>query len=249
MQITRKGDSPASASLVPTNPRVLSLAKRFRWKPETVISRIKRALPAPLEQEIYLGIGPDFRMFPESLAKLLRFFLGQERLEIEDLESVTVGNNLVYSRFKNFADFLQECLNLLKIVSKEYSDFSLTIEQAAVIVSTYGNDHPERLIEMVDTNLDELCEILGVGEGHTYRYRMQICVWLMVTKVIPENRESCRPEILTMEDITEVGLSRRRMMRHAVHDLLIDDDAMSGDLDTIRRQPGTELLKELGLLR
>ena len=241
-QMTVKGGN----ELVVSNPSVMKLARRLRWTPERAIIRIKRALPAPFEQQIYLELASDFGILPESMAKLLRFYLGEEQLDIEDLEFRQVGPNLVTSKFVDFAEFLRECLSLLKLVSKEFTSFSLNIEYAAMIVRHYGTDQPELLIEMVDGNLEELCELLGVSNEHSYSQRMRLCIWLMVTKIISENQLAGRPDFLDITDILTISSTRRRALRQAVLEEL--PDYLSADSDELRHHPSLEGLKKAGII-
>lgn len=232
--------------LVPTNERVLMVAQRLRWSPERAVARIKRALPAPLEQQVYLAIAPDFGVLPESMAKLLRIYLGHEELTLHDLEPRPAGLNLVTSKFESFAEFLRECLNLIKIVSKEYTSFTLSYEYAAMIVLHYGVQYPERLIELVDNNLEELCEMLGVNNEHEYSKRMRLCIWLIVSKVIPENKKNGIPDVLDISDILTLSSSRRRELRRAVAEEI--EDHLSEDTSHLRGRAGYEILKREGII-
>lgn len=235
-----------TTALVPDHPSVVKLSKRLRWKPETAVSRIKRALPAPVEQQIYLELASDFGILPESMAKLLRFYLGEEQLELEDLDPHPVGDNLVSSKFDNFAEFLRECLNLLKLVSREFTSFSLSVEHAAMIVAHYGTEQPELLIEMVDGNLEEMCEMLGISNEREYSFRMRTCIWLVVKKVIPENRLAGRPDILDLSDLMTISSARRLELRRA----LLEDmpDYLSGDSHELSYCHAYDLLKKEGVI-
>jgi hypothetical protein len=227
------------------NQDVVKIARSLRWTPRRAVERIKNALPAVMEQQIYLGLS-DFRIHPESLAKLLRLFRGDREIQLDDMLPNPVGENLVYSRFLEFADFLRECLNLLKIVSLEFSGFAISVDQAGWIVLHYGNDDPERLLEMLDTNLDEFCEIFGVSNLHPYGKRMQLCVWIMVSKVIPQNRRNGCPDILDTSDFFDLSSERRNKVRRAICEEL--PDYVSLDSDSMRACRGLELLKREGVI-
>lgn len=235
-----------TGSLVPTNPAVVKMAKHLRWTPERAIVRIQRALPAPMEQQVYLAVAADFGILPKSMAKLLRFYLGDQNLQLEDLVPRPVGPHMVSSKFSVFAEYLRECLSLLKIVTKEYSSLSLNVEYAAMIVTHYGTDQPELLIEMVDNNLEELCELLGVSNEHSYGHRMRLCIWLMVTKVIPENRKNGRPDILDVSDILSISSVRRSELRRCI----LDDasDYLSSDTHELLSNFSLRILKDEGVL-
>ncbi len=233
-------------ALVPANPRVQKLATRLHWKPQTAIARIQRALPALIEQQIYLALAGDFGILPESMAKLLRLYLGHKELEIEDLNPRLVGRNITHSRFDSFAEFLRECMNLLRIISREYSAFSLSVEQAGFIVLHYGTDNPELLIEMVDTNLEEMCEVLGVSNKHAYSVCMRLCIWLVVSKVIPENRRRGHTDALDITDFLEMSSVRRHQLRRALSQEV--PDYLSADSDELRGYEALDLLKREGVI-
>ncbi len=233
-------------ALVPSNPNIQALAKHLRWTPERAIIRIQRALPAVMEQQVYLAIASDFGLLPESMAKLLRLYLGQTELKLDDLKPHPVGENLVYSKFDSFAEFLRECLNLLKIVTKEYTAFSMNIEHAGLIVLHYGTDHPESLVEMVDINLEEMCDVLGISNEYSYSKRMRTCIWLMVTKVIPENRRNGVPDILDISDFLTMSSIRRHELRRLFSQEL--PDYLSEDVRTLQERDELRILKREGII-
>ncbi len=154
----------STTALTTSNSRVLLTARRLNWKPETVIARIERALPAVVEQQVYLRVGPSFGVHPESVAKILRYHLGDQELQVHDLSNRSLGRNLVSSRFTNAMEFLRETLNLLGRRSI-YSSMSISIENAARLVSAYGDDAPA-IIESVVDNLGlirDRLKIRGMG--------------------------------------------------------------------------------------
>lgn len=232
-------------ALVVSNPRVQLIAARLRWKPETAIRRIQKALPSVLEQQIYLAIAPqsgESGLLPESMAKLLRLYLGHQRLELEDIAPGSAGR----ARFTSFAEFLGECLNLLKVVTKEYQSFSLKIEHAGLIVLQYGKDDPERLIEMVDNNLEEMCEVLDINNEMGYEKRMSICISVVVTKIIPENNKTGAPDLLDLTDFLNMSSAKRHHLRRALSQEV--PDYLSDNTDGLRHHDSLRILKEEGLI-
>jgi len=233
-------------ALVPSNPMVQRLARRLHWKPQTAIARIERALPAFVEQQIYLALAGDFSILPESMAKLLRMYLGHQELQLEDLSPNFVGKNVISSRFSSFAEFLRESLNLLKIISKEYSAFSLSVEQAGFIVLHYGTDNPELLIEMVDNNLEEMCEFLGISNEKPYSIRMRLCIWIVVNKIIPDNRKRGQIDPLDVTEFLGMSSVRRHELRRVLS--LEVPDYLSADSEELRGYWALNLLKEEGII-
>lgn len=235
----------AQYALVPTNPNVQKLSKRLRWKPETAIARIQRALPAPMEQQVYLAIAPrlgESALLPESMAKLLRLYLGHQELELEDLKPGSPGR----SRFLSFAEYLGECINLLKVVTKEFDALSLKIEHAGLIVLQYGSDNPERLIEMVDCNLEEMCEMIGISNEIGYGKRMGICISVVVNKIIPMNRRNGTPDLLDLTDFLNMTSVAHHNLRRALSQEV--PDYLSADADELRRYDSLKILKEEGII-
>lgn len=205
--------STTESGLVPSNPLVVRMAKRLRWSPERAVARIQRALPAPLEQQIYLELASDFGIHPETMSKILRFYLGENNLQIEDLEPRPIGQNLVVSKFASFAEFLGGCLDLLKLVSSEYGELGLSVMHVANIVQHYGIYEPERLIETIDTNIDEMTDMLGIGDDRGHADKMRLCIWLVVTKIIPEQKRNGCPDVIDIADIMTVLQESRREFR------------------------------------
>ncbi|MHB1316649.1 MAG: hypothetical protein ACYCZW_02205 [Minisyncoccota bacterium] len=232
-------------TLTITNPVVTSISRHLRWRPVTTIARIERALPSILEQQIYLAIAPQIGesgLLPESLAKLLRIFLGSKELRLEDLTSgYPTSRNL-----DEFIEFLGECINLLKLITREYSTFSLRIDDAARIVLCYGTNDPERLIEMVDNELERICEVLNISNNISYSVRMGICVNIIATKVISENRKSGAPDLLDLTDFINMTSIKRHCIRKCVDQEV--PDYLASDLHNLRSYDSLRLLKEEGML-
>lgn len=233
-------------ALVPTNPRLVQVAKRFHWKPATAIIRIKKALPALVEQQAYLALG-DFGILPESMAKLLRLYLGHNNLKLEDLEPHKIGPNLQHSRFSAFAEFLRECMNILKIITNEYSSVGMSVENAGYIVLHYGTDDPEAIIELVDTNLEEMCEFLGVSSLLGYGQKMRNCIHILMAVVIPENRRIGMTDPLSLDDFFRMSSGRRDAIRRALS-LKAPQDGLSEDFHSLRGDGHFDLLKREGVI-
>jgi hypothetical protein len=218
--------------LVPTNPAVLAVSKALHWKPETAIIHIQRALPAKFEQQVYLRIGPDFGMKPESLAKILSIYRGSKPLCENDRERYVIGENLVVSSLSEASDFIEACMDLVKVIAKEYPAFGLSHTLAALIVQAYGTDSPEQVVEMIDTNLDELCEYFEVGSKRSYSERMRICVYLFIQNLLPELRRRGVPNPLDLDEFIHGTLGKEETdiesleFKQKLHTLLNGDGTL-----------------------
>jgi hypothetical protein len=232
-------------ALVPSNQNIQKIATRLRWRPETAIVRIKRALPSFLEQQIYLTIAPlrnESALLPESLAKLLRLYLGHQELQLEDVAPGSVGR----SRFESFVEFLGDCINLLKVVTKEFDALSLKIEHAGLIVLHYGKDDPERLIEMIDCNLEEMCEVLNISNRMSYAKKMGICISVVVMKIIPVNNRNGTPDLLDLTGFLSMSSVQRHNLRRVFSQEV--PDYLSASSDDLRQYDELRLLKTEGIV-
>ncbi len=187
-------------SLTPANPIIVGLSRAFHWTPATAITRIEQALPDKFEQQVYLGVAESFRIHPESLAKLLRLYRGSKPLSVHDLERRPMGQNVVSNSFGDFSDFFEACMNLVKVVAKEFEAFSINMEFAARIVLAYGPNNPEQVIEMIDANLDECCDFFGISKYRGYGARLRICTWYFVDRLLPELMNRGVPNVLDPDE-------------------------------------------------
>lgn len=188
--------------LVAQNPKVQAIAKSLRINAERLVVRIESALPAVVEQQLYLQVGGDFRLQPESMAKLLREYLGDHQLIATDLVSRPLGENLVYNRFNDVADFLQQVFNL---ISKDL-DIPVSMRNAAKLVIAYG-EHAEEVVDDLIANSDYLRERFKLKTSRTERV-VSFGISFLVEKVLPKMAKEGRPHPRTLSEYFEMeGLS------------------------------------------
>jgi len=189
-------------ALVPSNPLVKGIAKRFRWNPETLISRVEKALPSVVEQQIYLRVGEDFRIHPESLAKLLREFLGHTELIPEDFFDKPVGDNLVYNKAADVAEYLEGCFNLINKISIDYSGVGISMKSAATLVKIYGPDGAEAIIDSIAVSLEDVSARMG-WKDRSFERALCLAIGFLVKKVIPDMQKQGTPAVLDIMDYFE----------------------------------------------
>lgn len=143
--------------LHPNNKFVRKASLSFGWKPETVLSRMERALPSVLEQVLYLRVGVDFRLLPETFSKILREYLGVRELQLVDLKPLGTTE----SKFDETVRFLASVLSILDKESLDYPGSGLSTLVATRIAKRYGPDHVIYILDSVMTNLDAIREFLG----------------------------------------------------------------------------------------
>ena len=155
--------------LVPTEPSVTAIAKRFNWRPETLIARIERALPAPVEQELFLTLTShmDIGITPEKFSNLLRMATSAP-LRIEDLQQRIVGPNLAISKIDNIGDFLQAALELLGKLTNDL-EVSLSVDQAGKLALVFG-ESALPLIEQIHEKQEIIARKLNYGRGYQFAH-------------------------------------------------------------------------------
>jgi hypothetical protein len=228
--------------LVLNNPKVVAIAEKFHWRPKTAIARIQRVLPTVFEQQLYLVLGASFGIFPETMAKLLRIFMSSRTMDKGDLNFKEFSRNEVSSLFSEFSEFVRECLNLIKRVGS-----SLSVENAAWLVLNCGTNDPEAIVEMVASQLDEFCEFLEISNKRSYEERFRICMWVMVTKIIPFNQELGVPDLLSLSDFVELDREQRLALGRIGKESEIPD-YLSMDSRELRNSELTHELKKMGVI-
>lgn len=191
-----------TTELVAQNPKVQAIAKSLRIKAERLVVRIESALPAVVEQQLYLQLGGDFRLQPESMAKLLREYLGDQQLAAVDLVSRTMGENLVYNRFDDVEYFVQQVLNL---ISKDL-DIPVSMRNAARLVIAYG-EHAEEVVDDLIANSEYLKERFKLKTYRTERV-VSFGISFLTEKVLPQMAKEGRSNPPTLSEYFErEGLS------------------------------------------
>lgn len=214
-------------ALTPSNPGVIQIGSKLRWRPATVIRRIERALPGRFEQSMYLLVARDFGIQPETMSALLSAYHGRVSLiERDMLRPRSIGQGLQTDAFQDFADFFFACMNLLKVVTQEYNAFAMRLEQAAQLVAVYGDRDAEALVEIIDGNLDRCCDILAISNSLSASLRMRLCLHVFISEVLPENRECGLPDMLDVDDFAEICLRRRSALHNVIGRSLDRDEAL-----------------------
>ncbi|MFH1423912.1 MAG: hypothetical protein ABIG29_03120 [Candidatus Nealsonbacteria bacterium] len=138
--------------LTPANPTVGSLANRFGWRPETVLARIQRSLPAVLEQRMYLVVSEDWPlgMRPETFNMVLRVLISNQNIPRDRVDEV--GRKL--ERVCTVFDICKD------------NDVSISWKTAAQLALAYGID-VESVVELVIGESFLIVERLGLRINET----------------------------------------------------------------------------------
>jgi len=147
--------------LVPANPVVTAVAEKLRWKPSTLIARVKEALPAVVEQQMYLTVCEDFRIHPETMATLLEAFRGFARpLEAIDAVSRPVGRDLIVNRLDIVSEKVEWALAILDKDRDHLTEIQMSAKHVAVLVNCYG-EHSEVIVDTLISEASMIAESIG----------------------------------------------------------------------------------------
>jgi len=175
---------------------VQSIAKALRINPDRLIARIEAALPAQAEQELYVKIGSDFKIQPESLAKLLREFLGPREVVATDSVAHAVGKNLIAYPFGDVNDFLTGVFDLLGMDL----DINVSMRNAAKLVIAYGHG-TEAVVDDLFANVEMVAKRLGL-KGKDGKI-VGIGIAFLVETAIPKRLKEGRPIPRTLSEYFE----------------------------------------------
>lgn len=168
------------------DPNVQSLAKHLGWRPDTVIARIERHLPARIQQDMYLLTVRDWiPILPETFARVLEYVspyqrVTQELLERDEKKVIAIGDNIAL---------------LLSLLAwgKEEDSTIIDVESAARLAAMYG-DYAEDILDLVEDTLDRIRDQIGLGKLP----RPQ--AFAIVVKAIANNSGG-GPNVLKSDDI------------------------------------------------
>lgn len=140
-----------STAITVADPRVATVAHNFGWKPNTVLARIKRALPSVVEQQLYLDLAGDFKIQPESFGKILSGFIGERELSIHDLGPKGIAREVI--------EHLLQTLNLIQLDRAEWG-IRLSMDMASSLANNFG-EYAAEMVGEVDSHIHEICEVMG----------------------------------------------------------------------------------------
>ncbi len=146
-----------------------NLAKHFGWKTTTVTRRVQDALPARLEQAVYLTLSREmeWRGFPETFRDILRYFTGGVELSVDQLEDRHFnmrGERISEEQARregslmtNTGERILESVALTMELSTWAKDegYALQARDLVRLVHAYG-DHAEDILGMIGESLEEI---------------------------------------------------------------------------------------------
>lgn len=90
-------ESLHAMELVSTNPHVRTMAKRLRWRAETLVERGKKAFPSVFEQRIYVSAMRSWRRpaHPETIAACFHYFNDGRELSSADFRESGNGRRIL----------------------------------------------------------------------------------------------------------------------------------------------------------
>src|SRR3990167_1380342 len=172
----------AEEALARTNPKVVAVANRLGWQPETLLKRTERALSSPVEQQLYLAVAKDFGLQPESFATLLRIKLGNQQLQAADLEVRTIGKNLVSSKLSDVGDFLEDALGIVGKIQQDYAQFRLSMADAGRLALVFG-DRTEEVLDSIVSQVEMLRQRMKINPRASQRQIFDSALRLLMKRI------------------------------------------------------------------
>lgn len=153
---------PDGIIVMSKDEKVCALAKRLRHKPETLMARIERSLPALLEQNLYLLLALECEktVLPGTFANILRYYTNGQELVPADLKDREIGKNLISNKVSSLGDYLEVALSLMGKLDKLDLSTPISSGTAARLARAYGEDAAD-ILEIVDNELQYIIDGLG----------------------------------------------------------------------------------------
>ncbi len=178
----------SSTTLVPSDPRIVALAKNQRMKPETMIAKIKECLPTVPEQQLFLAVAPDARIQPKTLAKILASHLGEtgRRLEVVDFSVIKIADNIHYSRANTIISHVLDVLGILDKSGGDYQPLPSSAGDISFLVDTYGVDGAECVIDSIISNMEFIKDRMRIKDANQRK---------ILSKIISHFRKRILPSL------------------------------------------------------
>lgn len=172
--------------LSPTNPTIRAVAKRLRFKPETLVERTQKAFPSVFEQRIYVITSRIWKRVahPETIAACFRYFNSGQDLCITDFRENGRGNTV-----------LENTAQTLLLMSRGF----VSKDVAMRFVERFG-DRAEEVYNIIGDNLQMLMRKLGMG--HSSSQAMMAILYAIA--YADEEQGALNLDIVTTDDIAMV---------------------------------------------
>jgi len=178
--------------IVVSNPAVVEVAEFFNWKPITLVRRVNDALPAVIEQKLYLTVVKDYdsKMQPETFGRMLEYFTKGQNITEKNLES---PENLLM-------DKITGALSLFELVKKETGG-QIASRTVAKLVDAYG-EKAEDVVDLVYGDIFLILERLGWNSVNPKKGASLILKY--IAKNATDGNGSGRVDVVNIDDICGV---------------------------------------------
>ncbi|OGY28210.1 MAG: hypothetical protein A2Z42_03880 [Candidatus Woykebacteria bacterium RBG_19FT_COMBO_43_10] len=209
----------SETALVPTNPAIQKTALSLRWRPETLVERVKKALPSPLAQSLYVLAAKDWEaMHPETFAKLLDYFVHGTLFHSSEEQNTRLSAILLHDEGLGLGEFMEEAFSLLgKIADSDTPSLSATT--VARLVMAYGED-AEAIVELVEVNLHEILDALNWRLSRSFPQQKAIAsiIGKIAAHAADGGLRGGMPNVINMDDVIEL------LSRYPAAEYLIDEE-------------------------
>ena len=172
--------------LVATNPRVINLAQRLRWKPETLVWRGIGAFPSVFEQRLYVASMRWWRRpaHPETIAACFHYFNNGQELCATDFYEKGNGRRI-----------LEKTGQTLLLMSRGF----VASETAMRLIERCGN--ADVVYSIVGEALQELMRAHHI---HTASREAMMAIMRAIAYAHEEHPELLQLDIVNSEDVARL---------------------------------------------
>ncbi len=169
------------------NPTIRAVAKRLRFKPETLVERTQKAFPSVFEQRIYVITSRIWKRVahPETIAACFRYFNSGQDLCVADFRENGRGNRV-----------LENTAQTLLLMSRGF----VSKDVAMRFVERFG-DRAEEVYNIIGDNLQSLMRKLGV---RTFSAQAMLGILYAIAYADTEHPEILDLDIVLVDDIERI---------------------------------------------
>lgn len=147
------------------DPEVARLAEALGTQPETALTRLEKHLPSRIEQGIFLKFGADFKLDPETGARMFHVLRLSDPMEEFYGQNIEVGENLIVNPAESLEDRFKISLDLLSEVTKQIDDIDVSEPTACALVWLF-DDCASTVVSDLVSSISISRELFGIPESH-----------------------------------------------------------------------------------
>lgn len=150
--------------LTVSSPELVAGASLLKMTPQTLLRKVNRYLPNPVEARFYLEIGPPLKHHPRVFSDILREVMGNDELGVGDFNDPLFNG----AKLDFIIKHIEDVASLIIRASNDYNILWISGLTASRLVLVYG-DNADSFIASIMDNIHDIAILLKGESVHSYK--------------------------------------------------------------------------------